>query len=440
MNDLASLQTGYGAYKQYASDDPTMAHLAKQTLALVLAGGRGARLGPLTDWRAKPAVPFGGKFRIIDFALSNCVNSGIRRIGIATQYKAQSLIHHVQRGWSFLDGRFNEFIELLPAQQRITADWYRGTADAVFQNLDILRRHDPRIVLVLAGDHVYKMDYARMIDEHVARRADMTVGCVEVPLAEATQLGVMEVDETFQVTGFQEKPANPRPLPGRADMALGSMGIYVFNAPFLYEQLIRDSDDKDSDHDFGHNIIPHLVAGGYRVSAHRLKDSCTQLNDGQPYWRDVGTIDAYWEANMELTRVSPALDLYDQGWPIWTYQEQQPPAKFIFDTDGRRGAAIDSMVSGGCIISGSTIKCSLLFSSVRVHSYCSIEQAVILPGVEIGRGAVLRRVVVDRGAHIPPGLKVGVDPDEDRRRFHVSDNGVTLITPEMLGQQLHHLR
>ena len=440
MNDLASLQTGYGAYKQYASDDPTMAHLAKQTLALVLAGGRGARLGPLTDWRAKPAVPFGGKFRIIDFALSNCVNSGIRRIGIATQYKAQSLIHHVQRGWSFLDGRFNEFIELLPAQQRITADWYRGTADAVFQNLDILRRHDPRIVLVLAGDHVYKMDYARMIDEHVARRADMTVGCVEVPLAEATQLVVMEVDEKFQVTGFQEKPAHPRPLPGRADTALGSMGIYVFNAPFLYEQLIRDNDDKESDHDFGHNIIPHLVAGGFRVSAHRLKDSCTQLNDGQPYWRDVGTIDAYWEANMELTRVTPALDLYDQAWPIWTYQEHLPPAKFIFDTDGRRGAAIDSMVSGGCIISGSTVKCSLLFSSVRIHSYCSIEQAVILPEVEIGRGAVLRRVVVDRGARIPPGLQVGVDVEEDRRRFHVSDKGITLITPEMLGQQLHHLR
>ncbi|HEV7822604.1 MAG TPA: glucose-1-phosphate adenylyltransferase [Burkholderiales bacterium] len=440
MNDLVNVQPGYGAYKQYAPDDPTMAHLAKQTLALVLAGGRGSRLGPLTDWRAKPAVPFGGKFRIIDFALSNCVNSGIRRIGIATQYKAQSLIHHVQRGWAFLDGRFNEFIELLPAQQRITADWYKGTADAVIQNLDILRRHDPRIVLVLAGDHVYKMDYARMIDEHVARRADMTVGCVEVPLAEATQFGVMEVDEKFQVTGFQEKPANPKPIPGRPDTALGSMGIYVFNAPFLYEQLIRDADDPDSDHDFGHNIIPHLVATGYRVSAHRLQDSCTQLNDGRPYWRDVGTIDAYWEANMELTRVSPALDLYDQSWPIWTYQEQQPPAKFIFDSDGRRGAAIDSMVSGGCIISGSTIKCSLLFSSVRIHSYCSIEQAVILPEVEVGRGAVLRRVVVDRGAHIPPGLQVGVDPEEDRRRFHVSDNGVTLITPEMLGQQLHHLR
>ena len=441
MNDgQSSLPAGYGSYKQYVADAPTMAHLAKETLAVVLAGGRGARLGPLTDWRAKPAVPFGGKFRIIDFTLSNCLNSGIRRVGIATQYKAQSLIHHVQRGWSFLDGRFNEFIELLPAQQRITADWYKGTADAVFQNLDILRRHDARIVLVLAGDHIYKMDYARMIDEHVARRADMTVGCVEVPIAEATQLGVMEVDEKYQVVGFQEKPQHPRSIPDRPDTALGSMGIYVFNAPFLYEQLIRDSDDPGSAHDFGHNIIPHLVARGYRVSAHRLKDSCTQLNEGQPYWRDVGTIDAYWEANMELTNVTPALNLYDQSWPIWTYQEQLPPAKFIFDTDDRRGAAIDSMVSGGCIISGSTIKRSLLFSSVHVHSFCSIEQAVILPNVEIGRGAVLHRVVIDRGARIPPGLQVGVDAEEDRRRFHVTEQGITLVTPEMLGQQLHHLR
>jgi len=441
LNDMhVDVDAGYRAYKQYMPDAPTMAHLARQTLAVVLAGGRGSRLGPLTDWRAKPAVPFGGKFRIIDFTLSNCPNSGIRRIGIATQYKAQSLIHHVQRGWSFLDGRFSEFIELLPAQQRITADWYKGTADAVFQNLDILRRHDPRIVLVLAGDHVYKMDYTRMIDEHVARRADMTVGCVEVPVAEATQMGVMEVDDNYQVLGFEEKPAAPRPLPGRNDLALGSMGIYVFNAPFLYAQLIRDAQDPDSAHDFGHNLIPYLVAEGYRVSAHRLKDSCTQLNDGQPYWRDVGTIDAYWEANMELTRVSPALDLYDESWPIWTYQEQLPPAKFIFDEDGRRGAAVDSMVSGGCIISGSTVKCSLLFSSVRVHSYCSIDGAVVLPNVEIGRGAVLHRVVIDRGTRIPPGLQVGVDPEEDRKRFHVTNKGITLVTPEMLGQQLHHLR
>jgi len=434
------LQPGYGPYKQYQADAPTMAHLAKQTLAIVLAGGRGTRLGKLTDWRAKPAVPFGGKFRIIDFTLSNCLNSGIRRIGVATQYKAQSLIHHLQRGWSFLEGRFNEFIELLPAQQRVTSDWYKGTADAVFQNLDILRDHDPRIVLILAGDHIYKMDYAKMLDEHVARRADLTIGCVEVPLAEATQLGVMEVDDKFQVIGFQEKPAQPRSMPGRPDCALGSMGIYAFNSPFLYEQLIRDADDSDSAHDFGRDIVPHLVERGYRVSAHRLADSCTQLEDGKPYWRDVGTIDAYWEANMELTRVTPALDLYDQSWPIWTYQEQLPPAKFIFNSDERRGAALDSMVSGGCIVSGSTVRSSLLFSSVRVHSYCTIEGAVVLPNVEIGRGAVLRHVVIDKGTYIPPGLQAGVDPEHDRKRFHVTDNGITLITAEMLGQQLHHQR
>src|SRR5258706_7481153 len=434
------LHAGYGSYKQYQADRPTMAHLAKQSLAIVLAGGRGSRLGPMTDWRAKPAVPFGGKFRIIDFTLSNCLNSGIRRIGIATQYKAQSLISHLHRGWSFLDGRFNEFIELLPAQQRITPDWYKGTADAVFQNLEFLRRQDARIVVVLAGDHIYKMDYARMIDEHVARRADMTIGCVEASLAEATQLGVMEVDDRFHVIGFEEKPDAPRSIPGRPDTALGSMGIYVFNADFLYRQLIRDADDADSQHDFGHNIIPHLIDNKFRVFAHRLRDSCTQLNDGEPYWRDVGTIDAYWEANLELTRVEPALDLYDQSWPIWTYQEQVPPAKFVFNAEGRRGAAVDSMISGGCIISGSLVERSLLFSSVRVHSYCSIDEAVILPNVQIGRGAELRRVIIDKGTNIPPGMRAGFDPEEDRKRFHVTEQGITLITSDMLGQNLHHTR
>jgi glucose-1-phosphate adenylyltransferase len=440
MTDLKQgLPTGTGA----AHDPhtmPTSAHLTKQTLAIVLAGGRGSRLGPLTDWRAKPSVPFGGKFRIIDFTLSNCLNSGIRRVGIATQYKAQSLIRHVQRAWSFLDGRFNEFIELLPAQQRVTADWYKGTADAVFQNLDIMRRYDPRLVLILAGDHVYKMDYGKMLEEHVARRADMTVACVEVKRMEATQLGVMQVDAESRVVGFQEKPADPRPIPGRPDTALGSMGIYVFNAPFLYEQLIRDADDRKSDHDFGHNIIPYLVERGYRVYAHNFNDSCRQSSEGVAYWRDVGTIEAYWEANMELTRISPALDMYDQTWPVWTYQEQLPPAKFVFDDDGRRGCAIDSMVSGGCVISGSTVKRSMLFSSVRIHSHCDVSDAVILPNVEIGRHAKLRRVVVDKGTRIPPGLEAGIDPAADRKRFHVTDNGITLITPEMLGQQLHHLR
>ena len=434
------LHSGYGSYKQYQADRPTMTHLAKQSLAIVLAGGRGSRLGPMTDWRAKPAVPFGGKFRIIDFTLSNCLNSGIRRIGIATQYKAQSLISHLHRGWSFLDGRFNEFIELLPAQQRITPDWYKGTADAVFQNLEFLRRQDARIVVVLAGDHIYKMDYARMIDEHVARRADMTIGCVEASLAEATQLGVMEVDDRFHVIGFEEKPAAPRSIPGRPETALGSMGIYVFNADFLYRQLIRDADDADSQHDFGHNIIPHLIENKYRVFAHRLRDSCTQLNDGEPYWRDVGTIDAYWQANLELTRVEPALNLYDQSWPIWTYQEQVPPAKFVFNTEGRRGAAVDSMISGGCIISGSLVERSLLFSSVRVHSYCSIDEAVILPNVQIGRGAELRRVIIDKGTNIPPGMRAGFDPEEDRKRFHVTEEGITLITSDMLGQNRHHTR
>src|SRR5258706_4015940 len=420
----------------------TLAQLARQTVAIVLAGGRGTRLGPLTEGRAKPAVPFGGKFRIIDFALSNCLNSGIRRIGIATQYQSHGLIHHVKRGWSFLVGRFNEFVELLPAQQSSAGDcWYKGTADAVYQNLEVLRRHDPRLVLVLAGDHIYKMDYTRMLFEHVDRGADMTVGCVEVPLEEAAnQLGVMQVDENFQVLGFEEKPAAPRAIPGRSERALGSMGIYVFNAGFLYEELLDDAMDPESTHDFGRDVIPRLIAKDGRVFAHRLRDSCTQLNDGEPYWRDVGTIDAYWEANLELTRVEPALDLYDQSWPIWTYQEQVPPAKFVFNAEGRRGAAVDSMSFSVCIISGSLVERSLLFSSVRVHSYCSIDEAVILPNVQIGRGAELRRVIIDKGTNIPPGMRAGFDPEEDRKRFHVTEQGITLITSDMLGQNLHHTR
>jgi glucose-1-phosphate adenylyltransferase len=417
-----------------------MAQLARQTVALVLAGGRGSRLGPLTEWRAKPAVPFGGKFKIIDFALSNCLNSGIRRIGIATQYQSHGLIHHLQRGWSFLDGRFNEFIELLPAQQSENTEWYKGTADAVFQNLEVLRRHEPRLVLVLAGDHIYTMDYTRMLYEHVDRGADMTVGCVEVPSEEAAgELGVMEVDDEFRVVGFEEKPASPREMPGRPGRALGSMGIYVFNSDFLYDELVEDAMDESSTHDFGHDLIPRLIKGGGRVYAHSLRDSCTQLTDGEPYWRDVGTIDAFWEANLELTRVTPALNLYDESWPIWTYQEQLPPAKFVFDLEGRRGAAVDSMVSGGCIVSGSTVRNSLLFSSVRVHSYCTINESVLLPEVEVGRGAILSRCVVDQGCRIPPGLAVGIDPDADRKRCHVTDKGVTLITPAMLGQNLRHL-
>ena len=438
MNALHGLLAGRQGATRPRPDRSTTAQLARQTLAVVLAGGRGTRLGPLTDSRAKPAVPFGGKFRIIDFALSNCLNSGIRRIGIATQYQSHGLIHHVQRGWSFLDGRFNEFIELLPAQQTENTDWYKGTADAVFQNFEVIRRNDPKLILVLAGDHIYKMDYAIMLHEHVERGADMTVGCVEVPLAEAAgQLGVMEVDADYRVVGFEEKPARPKPVPGRPDMTLGSMGIYVFNTDFLVDELVSDAAREDSTHDFGHDLIPNLVGAGARVYAHRLQDSCVQVNEGRPYWRDVGTIDAFWEANLELTRVSPALNLYDQSWPIWTHQEQLPPAKFVFDLDDRRGAAIDSMVSGGCIVSGSTLRNSILFSNVRVHSYCDIRDAVILPEVTIGRGAKLKRVVLDQGCQIPPGLVVGYDPETDRKRFHVTERGVTLITPGMLAQYLH---
>ena len=417
----------------------SVSQITRSTVALVLAGGRGTRLGQLTDWRAKPAVPFGGKFRIIDFTLSNCVNSGIRRIGICTQYKAQSLIRHVQRGWSFLDGRFDEFVELLPAQQRIAVDWYRGTADAVYQNLDILVRHEPDHVLVLAGDHVYKMDYGKMLAEHVSRSADMSIACVEVPVAEASSLGVVQSDAAGRVIGFQEKPAQPAPMPGRHDTALASMGIYAFKAEFLYEELHRNACDGATSHDFGKDIIPRLLAQAAAVWAHRFYDSCVNMVEGVPYWRDVGTIDAYWEANIALTKVVPDLNLYDQNWPIWTYQEQLPPAKFVFDDDERRGMAVDSMVSGGDIISGATVRRSVLFSNVCAREHSSIEDSVVLPDVEVGRRVTLRRAVVDRYCKLPEGLTVGVDPAEDRKRFHVTDRGITLIVPEMLGQHIHHL-
>jgi glucose-1-phosphate adenylyltransferase len=413
--------------------------LTKATFALVLAGGRGSRLKQLTDWRAKPAVPFGGKFRIIDFTLSNCVNSGIRRIGVATQYKAHSLIQHVQRGWSFLDGRFHEFVELLPAQQQIEESWYQGTADAVFQNLDMIRRNHPDYVLILSGDHIYKMDYGKMLAFHDVKQADLTIACLEVPLEEAQEFGVMGVNEDMRITSFLEKPKNPPPMPGKPGSALASMGVYVFNADFLYEQLIRDADDPQSSHDFGKNIIPHALSR-YRVFAHPFADSCVSMQGDIPYWRDVGTIDAYWEANMELTKVVPELNMYDQEWPIWTHQEQLPPAKFVFDDEDRRGMAVDSMVSGGDVISGATVRRSLLFSNVRINSYAVVEDSVILPDVDIGRHAVLKRVVVDKQCRIPEGMVVGVNPDEDRRRFYVSEKGIALITPEMLGQRVHQVR
>ena len=411
-----------------------ISQLTRNTFAIILAGGRGTRLRQLTDFRSKPAVPFAGKFRILDFTLSNCVNSGIRKIGVATQYKAHSLIRHIQRGWSFLDGRFDEFIQLLPAQQQIDeTQWYQGTADAVFQNLHVLRRHAPEHILVVAGDHIYKMDYGRMLAFHAQHQADMTVACIDVPIDEAREFGVMGVDADDRVIDFVEKPQNPPAIPGASDRALASMGVYIFNAKFLYAQLERDARTPGSSRDFGKDIIPHIVPNG-RVFAHRFADSCVGSEQHKPYWRDVGTIDAYWEANMEMTKVTPELNLYDKEWPIWTHQEQLPPAKFVFDDDDRRGSAVDSLISGGCIISGATVKRSLLFSSVHVHSWATVEDAVILPGVDIGRHAVLKRCVIDKRCRIPEGMVIGVDPAADRQRFHVSPKGIVLVTAEMLGQ------
>jgi len=417
-----------------------VSQLTRRTYAMVLAGGRGSRLHELTDWRAKPAVPFGGKFRIIDFALSNCVNSGIRKIGVATQYKAQSLIRHLQRGWSFLDGRFDEFIDVMPAQQQIDeSKWYQGTADAVFQNLDRIRQSNPDYVLVLAGDHVYKMDYGRMLAEHVARGAELSVACIDVPIEEASAFGVMAVDEDGRVQAFQEKPAKPASMPGNPDRALASMGIYVFNRQFLFEQLVRDEADPNSSHDFGKDIIPRCLRE-YPVYAHDFALSSVGEDGKPPYWRDAGTIDAFWEANLDLTHVVPELNLYAEEWPIWTAQEQLPPAKFVFDDDDRRGMAVDSLVAGGSIISGAHVRRSLVFARVLIHSYCEVEDAVILPSVEIGRGCQLRRVVIDKYCKIPPNTRIGFDPEEDRRLFHVTSRGVTLVTPAMLGQEVHFLR
>ena len=413
-----------------------ISRLTRDTLALVLAGGRGSRLKQLTLWRTKPAVPFGGKFRIIDFPLSNCMNSGIRRMGVITQYKAHSLLQHIQNGWSFLRGEFGEFIDLLPAQQRIETSWYSGTADAVYQNLDIIRNHNASFVIILAGDHIYKMDYGPMIAHHVEKEADMTVGSIEVPLDQASSFGVLKIDKESRVLEFAEKPENPPSTPDREDLALVSMGIYIFNADFLYEQLIKDADDSGSSHDFGHDIIPSVI-DSYRVFSYPFRD----VQSGkQAYWRDVGTVDAFWEANLELIGITPELNLYDREWPIWTYQEQLPPAKFVFDEDDRRGMAVDSMVSGGCIISGAHIRHSLLFSNVSVKSYSKIEDSVILPNVVIEQNCEIRNTVIDKGCIVPEGTVIGVDAEEDAKRFTVSPGGVVLVTPEMLGQEIHHVR
>ncbi len=406
--------------------------MTKNTVALILAGGRGSRLKDLTDRRAKPAVPFGGKFRIIDFPLSNCINSGIRRVGVITQYKSHSLIRHIQRGWSFLNGEFNEYIELLPAsQQNDTEEWYKGTADAVHQNVDILKSSDAQYVVILAGDHIYKMDYGQMLATHAKNNADMTIACLNVPLEEAKGFGVMAVDDDDKIIEFAEKPANPKHMPGDKTQALASMGIYVFNAQFLYEQLARDAADPNSTKDFGGDIIPYLIKRA-RVYAHRFTESCVGAKNGFYYWRDVGTVDAYWEANMELTRVTPELNMYDNIWPIWTYQEQVPPAKFVFNDEGRTGKATDSIVSGGCLISGSCVTSSVLFSNVRVHSYCEIEGAVLLPSVVVHRHAKLKNVVVGKGVEIPEGIEIGFDLKADKKRFYVSEKGTVLVTKQML--------
>jgi glucose-1-phosphate adenylyltransferase len=419
---------------QDANSARFISNLTKNSVALILAGGRGSRLKDLTSHRAKPAVPFGGKFRIIDFPLSNCINSGIRRVGVVTQYKSHSLMRHIQRGWGFLRGEFNEYVDLLPAaQQRDTEEWYKGTADAVYQNLDILRSSQAEFVVILAGDHIYKMDYGQMLACHVRNNADMTVACINVPLDEAKGFGVMAVDNEDRIIEFAEKPTHPKHMPGNPKQALASMGIYVFNAGFLYDQLIRDAEDASSTHDFGGDMIPYLISRA-RVYAHRFTESCVGARNDLHYWRDVGTVDAYWQANMELTRVIPELNMYDNLWPIWTYQEQLPPAKFVFNDVGRMGKATDSLVSGGCLISGSCVTSSVLFSNVRVHSYCDIEGAVILPNVVVNRHAKLKNVVIDKGVHVPEGIVIGFDPVADKERFYVSEKGTVLVTREMLGQ------
>jgi len=409
------------------------APLARSAMAYVLAGGRGARLMELTDNRAKPAVYFGGKTRIIDFALSNALNSGIRRIAVATQYKAHSLIRHLQRGWNFLQPTRNESFDILPASQRISEDrWYAGTADAVYQNADIVDSYEPEYIVVLAGDHIYKMDYERMLVQHVNDEADVTVGCVEVPVAEASGFGVMHVDAADRIVSFIEKPEHPPEMPDRPGWALASMGIYVFSRRVLNDQLNRDAADPNSSRDFGKDIIPWLVQNGKAV-AHRFARSCVRSKaEGEPYWRDVGTLDAYWEANVDLTDVVPALDLYDRDWPIWTYAEITPPAKFVHNETGRRGIGVSSLVSGGCIVSGASLLRSLLFTGVQVHSYCRIQNAVVLPYVDIGRYARLANVIVDRGVKIPAGLVVGEDPEDDARRFRRTSRGICLVTQRML--------
>ena len=407
--------------------------LARDAMAYVLAGGRGSRLCELTDNRAKPAVYFGGVSRIIDFALSNAINSGIRRIGVATQYKAHSLIRHMQRAWNFMRPERNESFDILPASQRISEHaWYEGTADAVYQNLDIIASHAPKYMVILAGDHIYKMDYELMLQQHVATGADVTIGCLVVTREEAKGFGVMAVDAASVITDFVEKPEDPPAIPGDPEHSLASMGIYVFETKFLFEALRRDAEDPNSSRDFGKDIIPYIVKNGKAV-AHRFTDSCIRAAEeiGE-YWRDVGTVDAYFEANLDLTDVVPKLNMYDRDWPIWTDQVVAAPAKFVHDQDGRRGMAISSLISQDCIVSGAIARRSLLFTGVKMGSFSSVDEGVILPYCNIGRGARLSRVILDSGVRIPEGLVVGEDPILDAKRFRRTESGVCLINKAMI--------
>ena len=417
--------------QKYYMEPNIITELTRRTLVLILAGGEGSRLKDLTKWRAKPAVPFGGKYRIIDFALSNCLNSGLRKIGVLTQYKSHSLLRHLQRGWSFMRDEIGEFVEILPAQQRTTEKaWYKGTADALTQNIDIMQRHGSDYVIVLGGDHIYTMDYAKMLVQHVQSGADLTVGCIEVPREEAKAFGVMSVDDDMRIIKFTEKPENPESMPDNPDVAMASMGIYVFSTRFLYETLIQDATNEDSTHDFGKDIIPSTIKSQVAM-AYAFRDEET----GEPaYWRDVGTIESYWKANMELCEVEPELNLYNRDWPIWTYQTQHPPAKFVFDDDGRRGQAIDSLVSGGCIISGATVKRSVIFFGTTINNRSFIRDSVVLPKVSIGKDCRLTRCIIDKGCVIPDGFVIGEDLEKDGEKFHVSEEGLVLVTREMLGQ------
>jgi glucose-1-phosphate adenylyltransferase len=419
---------------RYYTDANIGTSLTRKTLVLILAGGAGSRLKGLTKWRAKPAVPFGGKYRIIDFALSNCVNSGLRRIGVLTQYKSHSLIRHLQRAWGFMRAEIGEFVELIPAQQRVDNQWYRGTADALYQNIDIIRRHAPEYVIVLGGDHIYNMDYSKMLFEHVSSNADLTVGCIEAPLEEASDFGVMSVDDNYRITQFNEKPEHPQAMPGKPDKALASMGIYVFSTAFLFNSLIADSEDENSTHDFGKDIVPNSIEN-FNARAYPFLNNAGE----SAYWRDVGTLDSYWEANMELCEVEPELNLYSREWPIWTYQTQHPPAKFVFDDDDCRGQAIDSLVSGGCIISGARIKRSVIFFATEIERGSIIKDSVILPKVLIGKNCHITRAIIDKACIIEDGMVIGEDMELDRKRFHVTETGIVLVTPEMLGQHLYVL-